>query len=115
MDKSSKRFSLSNIIFYVLSLSTACLFFAASGLGTFGDSSQYCTVPELRLCEPFTPSTKLGLFNICEGDLEEGEVADEVCTNWGDFKSDETANYQWVISLCFTLYLLVSFNFRFCI
>jgi len=104
MDKSSNRFSLSNIIFYILAGSSAALFFTALGLATFGDSSQYCTVPELRLCEPFEPLTKVGLFKICEGELNEGQVVNEICTEWGDFKTGETENYQWVLSLTFALY-----------
>ena len=64
-------------------------------------------MPELRLCEPFEPLTKVGLFKICEGELNEGQVVNELCTDWADFKTNETANYQWVLSLTFALYFFV--------
>ena len=47
MEKSSYRFSVSNIIFYILSLGSAALLAACTGMETFGDSSQYCTIFQL--------------------------------------------------------------------
>ena len=47
MEKSSYRFSVSNIIFYILAIGSAALLAACTGMETFGDSSKYCTIFQL--------------------------------------------------------------------
>jgi len=57
MEKSSRRFSLSNLIFYFLSLGSAACLATSVALDTFGDSSKYCTVAQLG-------KLNSGLFNL---------------------------------------------------
>ena len=54
MEKSSYRFSVSNIIFYILSIASAGLLAACTGMETFGDSSKYCTIFQLGKCSAST-------------------------------------------------------------
>ena len=49
MEKSSSRFSISNFIFYFLSISSAACLATSVALDSFGDSSQYCTVSQLGM------------------------------------------------------------------
>lgn len=101
MSNSSSKFSISNLIFYGLCLGSAGLFAAASGLSTFGDSSQFCTITLLGLCEPFSPMTKLGLWEKCT-------VSEDVddCTSWSSDESSDNQNPT--LNMMFAFLILAS-------
>lgn len=53
------------------------------------------------LCTPFTPVTRLGLWEKCEMVSNETEV----CETW----SDSDVSYDWAINFIFAFYVMVSF------
>lgn len=108
MEKSSYRFSVSNIIFYILSIGSAALLAACTGMETFGDSSQYCTIFQLGLCEPFAPMTKLGLFQICEGDQSDLTNWPN-CWSWDETNIQMTQSFQWAINFVFAMFIIGAF------
>ena len=137
MEKSSYRFSVSNIIFYILAIGSAALLAACTGMETFGDSSKYCTIfqlgkPTLKLlklflsspgapwihtfhklnlglCEPFSPMTKMGLFQICEGDQSD-LTSWPNCWSWDETNLQMTQSFQWAINFVFAIFIIVSYS-----
>jgi len=103
MTRSSRQSSLSNIVFVILAISTVALFFTAFGLNSFGDTSQYCKIPELGLCQPYEPATKLGLFRVCVGKLHSGEMVDETCGKWPE---QIDTSFNWVLEFVAAFYFI---------
>ena len=108
MANSSWRFSISNLLFYFLCLSSTGLTAASTGLSTFGDSSIYCTITTLGLCTPFDPKTQIGLWEKCELDAS---GLNPNCTAWSKMEY-EWAEYGWAVNFIFALFVMVNAGYR---
>ena len=52
----------------------------------------------------------MGLFSVCTGTLNEGQVIDESCTSWSKHAD---GSYAWVLDFVFAFYLLAGVSMIF--
>ena len=62
-----------------------------------------------ELCTPFSPETRMGLFEVCVKTVNEHIVSTD-CHDWAEFQHYKTANFQWSLKFVAAMYIIVSFT-----